>query len=95
MNQIEKIQLTKQEEQEIRIMINEATSIYEYIKKNNLNERWMGDSEQFMGFTFFHTKQLVKHSITLSKLTRWLIGLTIALVILSIVQIILFIIGHT
>ena len=64
-------------------------AIYLYIEKTGLSKEWMGDSERFMGFTFSHTKALLKHSITLTKLTRWLIFLTIALVISSAVQIIL------
>jgi hypothetical protein len=88
-NTVEKRKLTEKEEKEIRKIIDETTSIYDFMQKNDLYEQWMGDSERFMGFTFVHTKNLVKHSITLSKLTRWLIGLTITLVILSAIHIFL------
>ena len=89
MNEMRKGELTKKEEEEIRKIINETTDIYDFIQKNNLYQQWMGDSERFMGFTFVHTKNLLKHSITLSKLTGWLMALTIALLISSIVQIFL------
>jgi len=93
MNEMEKNQLEEKEKEEIRRMVNEADAIYKFIQKSKLDATWMNDSERFMGFTFIHTKNLVKHSIILSKLTRWLIGLTITLVILSVVQIILIFTG--
>lgn len=67
-------------------------AIYLLIEKGGLHEPWMDDSERFMGSGFFHTSTLLEHSIALSKFTCWLIGLTTALLILSIVQIVLFII---
>ncbi len=82
--------LTEKEKEEIKNIIGEMWAIYLLIEKGGLHKPWMDDSERFIGFGFFHTKALVKHSITLSKLTRWLIGLTTALLVLSIVQITLF-----
>jgi len=86
-NTTEKHELSNKEKGEIRKIIDETTAAYDFIEENRLYKGWMQDSERFMGFTFVHTRNLVRHSITLSKLTKGLIGLTIALVILSAVQI--------
>ena len=93
MNNIQSHELEEKEKKEIRKMVEEATALYEFIQENGLTKRWMGDSEQFMGYTFIHTKNLVRHSITLTKLTHWLIGLTIGLAILSLVHIIILILS--
>jgi len=93
MNVIEKRRLGEKEKEELRNMIEETTSIYEFIQNNKLFKEWMHDSERFIGFTFIHTKNLLRHSITLTRLTRWLIGLTIGLVIVSLVHIVLIIIS--
>lgn len=84
--------LTKKEKKEIEEIIGEIEAIYQFIQKEGLYTEWMHDSERFIGFGFFHTKTLVKHSIVLSRLTRWLIGLTATLLILSFVQIVLYVI---
>lgn len=78
--------LTEKGKKEIEAIIGEMEAIYQFIEKSGLNKSWMHDSERFMGFGFFHTKALVQHSIVLSRLTWGLIGLTAALLILSIVQ---------
>ncbi|MBI2859041.1 MAG: hypothetical protein HYX90_08180 [Chloroflexi bacterium] len=80
--------LTEKTKMEIEDIVGELDAVYEFIEKRGLNKRWMGDSERFMGFGFFHTKALVKHSIVLSRLTWALIGLTAALFILSFVQLV-------
>ena len=82
--------LTKKEQEEVLKIVDENSAIYLLIEKGGYHKEWMHDSERFMGFTFSHTKALVKHSITLTKLTRGLIGLTVALAIIAIVQILLF-----
>lgn len=79
--------LTEKGKKEIEDITGEMWAIYQYIEKGGLFKPWMADSERFMGFGFFHTKALVKHSIVLSRLTWGLIALTAALLILSIVQI--------
>lgn len=78
--------LTEKGKKEIEEIIGEMWAIYLLIEKGGLHKPWMDDSERFMGFGFFHTKTLVKHSIVLSRLTWGLIVLTAALLILSIVQ---------
>ncbi len=79
----EPLQLTQKEQEELIKEIEEAHAMYEFMEKQRLFRPWMGDSERFMGFTFLHTKALVKHSITLVNLTRWLKGLTIGLLVLT------------
>jgi len=83
MNKIDKRELEEKEKEEIRKMVDETTAIYEFLDTNEVSKKWMNDSERFIGFTFVHTKYLVKHSITLTNLTRWLIGLTIGLLVLT------------
>ena len=78
--------LTAKSKKEIEDIIGELWSIYLFIERGGLHKPWMGDSERFMGFGFFHTRALVKHSIVLSRLTWALILLTVALLVLSIVQ---------
>jgi len=80
--------LTEKGKKEIEEIIGEMWAIYMLIEKGGLHKPWMVDSERFMGFGFFYTKTLVKHSIVLSRLTWGLIGLTAALIILSIVQLV-------
>ena len=82
--------LTGKEKKEIEEVIGELWAIYMFIEKGGLHKPWMGDSERFMGFGFFHTKTMVKHSIVLSRLTWGLIGLTAVLLIVSIVQLIVY-----
>jgi len=78
--------LTKKGKREIEDIVRELDAVYLFIEESGLNKRWMHDSERFMGFGFFHTKALVKHSIVLSRLTWALILVNVALLVLSIVQ---------
>jgi hypothetical protein len=59
-NNIQSHELEEKEKKEIRTMVEEATALYEFIKENGPTKNWMGDSEQFMGYTFIHIKNLVK-----------------------------------
>ena len=81
--------LNEKEKGELREIVEEAKTVYNFIEEERLTGSWSGDSERFMALTFMHTKSLVAHSITLTKLTHWLIGLTIGLVIVSLVNIFL------
>lgn len=81
--------LTEKGKKEIEDIIGWLWATYLLIEKGGLHKPWMDDSERFMGFGFFHTKTLAKHSIVLSRLTWGLIALTVALLILSIVQLLL------
>ncbi|MDD5038213.1 MAG: hypothetical protein PHN78_02735 [Dehalococcoidales bacterium] len=72
---------------EIDEAIAEANEIYEYIQSKHGRQEWMGDTERFMALTFLTTRDLVKESIVLSRLTRGLIGLTIALGFLTLTQV--------
>lgn len=94
MDTIEEHELEENEKKELRKMIKEAQAMYEFMREDGLTPEWMGDSERFMGFTFIHTKTLVKHSNALTKLTRWLIGLTIGLLVLTLGNI-FFILNNT
>jgi hypothetical protein len=81
------------EKEEFRKMIKNADELYELFENERLGAEWKHDSERFMGLTFMYTTTLVKESISLSKLTKWLIGLTIALAVLTFFQIVIGIIG--
>ena len=74
---------------QIEILFEEAQAIYKFIDDNKLGEGVKHDAERFMVLSYGNTKALVKHSITLAKLTHWLKWLTVTLVIFSIVQIFL------
>lgn len=87
--------LTEKEKKEIEKIIGEISAIYLFIEKGGFFKPWMMDSERFMGFSFFHTKSLVAHSITLNRQTTWLKGLTISLLILSIVHIFIILNAYT
>ena len=80
---------TEKEKEEIRKIVDETDVIYNFIEDNSLRRKWMGDSERFMGFSFFHTRELVKHSIALTKLTRWLEWLTFGLFLMTLIQILI------
>ncbi len=84
-------ELSKKEEKELNILFEEAQAVYKFIDDKNLGKDVKHDAERFMVLSYGHTKALVEHSITLTKLTYWLKWLTITLVILSIVHIILII----
>ena len=86
-----KRELEEKEKDELRKEVKYAQAVYDFIEKEDAMGHLRGDSERFMPMTFMQTKTLVAHSITLTKLTRWLIGLTIALTSLSITHIILLI----
>ncbi|HEY51026.1 MAG TPA: hypothetical protein G4O20_04390 [Dehalococcoidia bacterium] len=78
--------MDKKLKSEVDRAIPEANEIYEYIKSNYGDQPWMGDTERFMALTFLSTRDLVKHSIVLTGLTRWLRGLTIVLGVLALAQ---------
>ena len=78
--------LNENEKKEINRRCLEANAIYEYIKQEKLEQAWTGDTERFMALTALFTKDLVNHSITLSRLTKWLIGLTLALLFVGIMN---------
>lgn len=62
--------LTKKDQAEIKRIVDEMQAVFLLTKQEGeLYRRWMHDSERFMGFTFSHTKALVKHSITLTRLS--------------------------
>ena len=66
--------LTTEDREEIKKIVDEMQAIHILTKEGGeLYRKWMHDSERFMGFTFSHTKALVKHSITL---TRWTYALS-------------------
>ena len=71
---------------EIERAVKEANEIYEYIESQHGRQDWMGDTERFIALTFLTTRDLIKHSVILSRLTKWLIGLTITLAIIAVVQ---------
>lgn len=73
---------------EIDKAVTEANEIYEYIESKHGRLDWMGDTERFMALTFLTTRDLVKHSVTLSRLTKWLIVLTVSLAFLAAAQLI-------
>lgn len=75
--------ISQKQRREIKEHVNEMQSIYNFIEKTGMHKPFMDDCERFMGFTFLYSKQLVKHSIALENLTKWLIGLTICLVLLT------------
>jgi hypothetical protein len=83
--------LSDKEKNEIEKIVDEMQAVYLYIEKNKLYKEWMHDSERFMGFTFGHTRELVRQSITLGKLTTWLVWLTAILAILTLVNILILI----
>jgi len=85
--------LNKEQEAELKTLFEEAEAMYKFIEDKNLGKAVKHDAERFMVLSYGHTKALVKHSITLTKLTHWLKWLTITLVILSIVHIILILIS--
>lgn len=89
MHEREERVFTEKEKEELREAVKEAKAAYKLIQDEKLTGDWSGDSERFMALTYMHTKSLVAHSITLTKLTRGLIGLTIGLVIVSLVNIFL------
>ena len=89
MSETEKRELTEAEKEEVRRMCEDMELIHQYVDDAHLLRRSKDDAERFIGLTFGHTRTLVRHSITLTKLTRWLIGLTLALVIFSGVHIFL------
>ena len=68
---------TRKEKSELENIVAEADALYDLMEQCKLGEKWKHDSERFMAFTAGHTRNLVKHSITLTKLTWLLIGLTI------------------
>jgi hypothetical protein len=84
--------LSEAEQKEVKKIVDEMWAVYTLIEKTGIHKPWMDDSERFMGFNFYHSKVLVNHSKALSKLTWGLIGLTIALLVTSIVQIVLLIV---
>lgn len=78
--------LSEDEKKEIRRRCLEADAIYEYTEEAKLGLKWKGDTERFMAFAALFTKDLANHSITLSRLTKWLIGLTLALLFVGIMN---------
>lgn len=82
--------LTGKDKKEIEEIIGELWAIYLFIEKGGLHKPWMVDSERFMGFGFFHTKTLVKHSEVLSRLTWGFIGLTAVLLVVATFQLIIY-----
>ena len=79
--------LTKGEKKETLKMVNKMTATVKYIRENTRNPQWMhkstGEYEGLAGgLTFIHTLSLIN-------LTRWLKGLTIVLIVLTIVHIVL------
>ena len=78
--------LTKDKKHEIRERCLEANAIYDYIEQEKLVENWKHDTERFIAFSALFSRDLVEHSITLSRLTKWLIVLTIALFFLGIMN---------
>ena len=76
---------------EIENIVAEADALYDLMEQCKLGEKWKHDSERFMAFTAGHTRNLVKHSITLSKQTCVLIGLTVVLTVISAVNVYLLI----
>ena len=79
-------ELSKKEKEEIQRMCGDANAIYMYMQQENLHQKWTMDSERFMGFTALSTRDLVKHSITLSRLTTGLMVLSLALLVLGIMN---------
>ena len=77
--------LNRRERKQIAKFVDEVTAMQLLTDKDkgDLYRKWMHDSERYMGFTFVHTKQLVKHSITLAWLTGALIFLTVTLAALA------------
>jgi hypothetical protein len=60
----------------------ETQDVYEFLvdlERDGKIRDWPNDAERFIALTSVHTKALVGHSITLTKLTWALIGLSIAL----------------
>ncbi len=80
--------LTKKEKEEATKLVNKMTDTYEYIKSTQHNMTWMAPDwdPHFKGLpaglTFIHTKSLIN-------LTRWLTGLTITLIVLTIVHVVI------
>ena len=81
--------LTEKEEKELDKIVNEMEHISKYINKKANEKDWIRsfDASLFSIFSFSHTKALVKHSMALNNLTRWLKWLTIALILLTLVDI--------
>ena len=72
--------LAKKEQEKQKEIINlceEATALYNFMETAKLGLDWKHDTERFMAFTAAHTKNLITHTITLTKLTWSLIGLTL------------------
>lgn len=76
--------LTDEDKEEIKDIVGKMQAVYTYIEKEGLYQPSMHDSERFMGFNFFLTRSLVKHSIRLSKLTWGLLILTAVLLFVTI-----------
>ncbi len=90
--------LEESEKEEIRILVRQAQAVYEFIEKvikeEGLKRDWTRDTERFMALTAGNTRNLVRHSIALTKLTCWLKWLTILLIGLSLVHIFLILAEH-
>ena len=70
---VEEYELTEKEQKKIRKMCAEVTAIHKFITTEKIGETFKDNAERFIGINAFHTKALVKHSITL---TRWTYALS-------------------
>ena len=90
--------LEESEKEEIRILVRQAQAVYEFIDKvimeESLKRDWTGDTERFMALTAGNTRNLIRHSIALTKLTCWIKWLTILLAGLSLVHIFVILATH-
>ena len=82
----EKAELTGEEEIRLLHMVDKVIAINKYLKAKRPGTVFSDEDSVTLGLTSMHTESLVKHSITLTRLTKSLILLTIVLGILSIVQ---------
>ena len=85
----EEIKLTKREQKQVIELCEEATAIYNFMETAKLGLDWKRDTERFMAFTATHTKNLIKHSKTLTCWTIVIAITTLALIFSTITQIVL------
>jgi hypothetical protein len=84
--------LSKAEKEELEEMVNKMAAVYLYSEQIKGSSEWKHDSERFLGFTFSHTRDLVRHSIALNKLTARLVWLTRVLAVLTLVNVVILIV---
>ena len=87
MDKTYKYEASKDEKKEMEEMVWKALSIHKYLTEKFLNVSTDFNTDVFFAVIASSTRDLVRHSVILAKLTRWLKWLTVSLFITAVISI--------